>query len=296
MLCIRGCEGLCKKKSLKQNGRFYHLTFKIKMFNQHKNQNSTSASCSGLSNLFDPDNQKNWWTAVWKSLVMDQEAEHYRKMKTAVWLFLYLLLHADKRAGLLTRKIKTISSDMGIKRDTIIRWLNTLRKHQYITTRSSGRGLFIQIREWKTLTSDVADTTPQNQQIPDFCSAGNAIAEVAFNRQNEPNSNKKPEFPLSPIDTINKYILNNDIDGKNSLDFPLKDSNQSKLMEVAMDIAAALEDQENLALYISYCQRYPLSLLRTVLGEVKEIPPEKIKKSRGALFNYLVQKYAKKDS
>jgi len=241
-------------------------------------------------------NQKQWWTPVWTGLVMDEKAKHHKNMGSAIWLFIYLLLNVDCKTGFLSTKIKTICSETGIKRNTVIRWLNTLRKHQYIATRSTGRGLFIQLREWKTLTSDVADTTPQNQQIPDFCSAGNAIAEVAFNRQNEPNSNKKPEFPLSPIDTINKYILNNDIDGKNSLDFPLKDSNQSKLMEVAMDIAAALEDQENLALYISYCQRYPLSLLRTVLGEVKEIPPEKIKKSRGALFNYLVQKYAKKDS
>ena len=35
-----------------------------------------------------------------------------------------------------------------------------------------------------------------------------------------------------------------------------------------------------------------LLLLRQTLGEVMEIPQERIKKSRAALFNHLIQKYA----
>ena len=252
---------------------------------------NTSKSFKGT----DRKSQKQWWVPVWTGLVMDDKAKHHKNMGSAIWLFLYLVLNAYSKTGFLSTKIKTICSETGIKRNTVIRWLNTLRKHQYIATGSTGRGLFIQIKQWKSLTSDVTDTRPQNQQIPDLCSAGNPTTEVAFNRRNELNSNKKPEFCLSPIDTINKYILNNDIDGKNSGDPLLKTTNQSKSMELAMDIAAALADQENIALYISYCQKYPMSLLKRVVGEVREIPPEKIKKSRGALFNYLVQKYAKKD-
>ena len=62
---------------------------------------------------------------------------------------------------------------------------------------------------------------------------------------------------------------------------------------LALDLAQAFGDYEGLALYLSYAKKYPEALLRKVLGEVKEVPTCKIKKSRGALFNYLVQKYAK---
>jgi len=61
---------------------------------------------------------------------------------------------------------------------------------------------------------------------------------------------------------------------------------------LAFDLASALDDLNGLALYISYARRYPESILRRLLGEVKEIPQEKIRKSRAALFNHLVCKYA----
>ena len=60
---------------------------------------------------------------------------------------------------------------------------------------------------------------------------------------------------------------------------------------LALDVARALGDTKNLGLYIAYCRKYPESLIRRILGIVKELPPERIRKSRGALFNYLVQKH-----
>ena len=241
------------------------------------------------------DNQKQWWAPILKGLVVDQEAKHYHKMKNAIWLFLYLLLNAD-RGRVLARKLKTISSETGIKRDTILRWLNILRKHGYITTQNTGRGLLIQIREWENRSLDIGKSSLQKYKIPDFCACENPTAEKAFKRPNPLNLSKKPDFSAGPIDTLNKYILNNDIDSKNSRDSLLRTAKQSKSTELAMDIATALGDHKNLALYISYSRKYPVWLLRRVLDEVKGIPSEKIKKSRGALFNYLVQKYAKEDS
>jgi len=237
-------------------------------------------------------NQNQQWVPIWAGLVIDQKAQHYQRLKNAIWLFLYLVLNASK-TGFLTTKIKTICSETGIKRNNIIRWLNILRNEGYIATQNTGRGLFIQVRRWQNLTSDVTNRVLQKHQRPDFCGEKNPITEVAFNRQNELNCLKNPQFCPNPIDSINKYILKNDIDSNKSLDLPLKASNQSKSMELAMDIAQSLEDQENLALYISYCRKYPLSLVRSVLDKVRQIPSEKVKKSRGALFNYLVQKYAK---
>jgi len=62
---------------------------------------------------------------------------------------------------------------------------------------------------------------------------------------------------------------------------------------LALDLADSLNDRRGIALYLSYAKRFPESLLRGVLGGVKEIPQERIKKSRAALFNYLICKHAK---
>ena len=68
---------------------------------------------------------------------------------------------------------------------------------------------------------------------------------------------------------------------------------QSQKEQLAVDLAARLEDLRSLPLYLSYAHKYPEGILRKALGEVMEIPLSKIKKSRGALFNHLVQKYAR---
>lgn len=59
---------------------------------------------------------------------------------------------------------------------------------------------------------------------------------------------------------------------------------------LALDLAIALNDYQGLPLYISLAKKHPETFLRNILGQVRGIPQEKIKKSRGALFNHLVQK------
>ena len=244
----------------------------------------------------DSCNKKQWWTPVWARLVMDSDARHYKKMKNAIWLFLYLVLNADIKSGFLARKVRTIALDMGITRDTVLRWLGVLRRGGYISTQNTGRYLLIQIRGWENQSSGSGKCLPQERKTSNSSNRENPTTETAFEGSNLLGLSRKSTYPSVPIDTINKYILNNDIDGSNPRDLLLKASKQSKSTELAMDIASALGDHKNLALYISYSRRYPVWLLRKVLGEVKEIPAEKIKKSRGALFNYLVQKYAKETS
>ena len=246
------------------------------------------------------ENHKQWWTPVWIGLVRDGNAKHYRRMKAALWLFLYLLAYADRRSGFLKRKIKTISTGMGISRDTVIRWLNLLRKGGYITTENTSRCLHIQVNKWKNL-SEVGNIQPQKLEESDLCGWKNPtggkpheyLKSLLLRR-------KSAGFPEPNDITIKKDILKNDIDGNlsNNTNSPaFKERGQGKGKDqVAMDIASALNDYQNLALYRSYSKKYPASLLWKVLGEVERVPPEKIKKSRGALFNYLVQHYVKKSS
>jgi len=99
---------------------------------------------------------------------------------------------------------------------------------------------------------------------------------------------------------LTRIINNINIDRKNLLDSNFKTLKKFKPKTreelLALDLAKALKDIKGFRLYLSLSKRYPESLLRRVLGEVKEIPDEKIKKSRGALFNHLIQKHAQKIS
>ena len=61
---------------------------------------------------------------------------------------------------------------------------------------------------------------------------------------------------------------------------------------LALEITKALNDGDNLPLYIYFAGKYPEQVLREILSAVMEVPEEKIKKSRGALFNYLLKRYA----
>ena len=110
---------------------------------------------------------KQWWAPVWTGLVMDKETKHFKKMKNAVWLYLYLLLNAKRSSGFLKRKLKTISLDMGVNRHTVIGWLNNLRKHGYVGTQNTGRCLLIQIHKWKTF-ADSGNSAPQRWRKPHF--------------------------------------------------------------------------------------------------------------------------------
>jgi cell division protein FtsI/penicillin-binding protein 2 len=95
-------------------------------------------------------------------------------------------------------------------------------------------------------------------------------------------------------------INNNNIDNIKFFNFKskafkgFKPKTREELL--ALDIARELNDLKALSLYLSYARKYPESLLRRVLGEVKEIPIRRIKKGRAALFNYLIKKYAQEAS
>ena len=93
--------------------------------------------------------EKTWWAPVWRGLVVDPEAKHCRRVKNAIWLYLYLILHANRQNGKLKRKLKTTARDMGISQKTIQRWLKTLKDNDYIETKNTGRCLEIGIKLWK---------------------------------------------------------------------------------------------------------------------------------------------------
>ena len=75
-----------------------------------------------------------------------------------------------------------------------------------------------------------------------------------------------------------------------------EDSDCSEEQRLAYQVAEGLDDVKNLRLYQSYCRRYPAEIILAAYVRAKEVSPDKIKKSRGALFNFLVQKYGGKNN
>jgi hypothetical protein len=71
---------------------------------------------------------------------------------------------------------------------------------------------------------------------------------------------------------------------------------KSKQELLAFEIARSLGDTRSSELYLSFAQTYPEHLLRAILAEVLSVPLVKIRKSRGALFTFLVRKYGDKNT
>jgi hypothetical protein len=135
--------------------------------------------------------------------VLDKEGTHYRKMRSALWLFLYLLLSANRKSGLLYKKIKTISSDTGWSRNLILRWLKILRRSGYIATRNTGRCLLIQIRKWKALPG-VTNQTPQKSDISNLRGYKNPTPQRRGDSRNPAHLSRKSRDTLEPNEIILK--------------------------------------------------------------------------------------------
>lgn len=95
--------------------------------------------------------KEKWWAAVWSGLPVEPTAKHYRAMRNAVWLYLYLLIYANRSTGSLYRHNSTIAGDTGLNPRTVSRWMNALKRGGYIEVRRTGRSLAISITKWKPI-------------------------------------------------------------------------------------------------------------------------------------------------
>jgi hypothetical protein len=239
--------------------------------------------------------QKQWWAPVWKGLVMDPGAKHYGTMKNAVWLYLYLLLNANRKTGTLMRKIGTVSCDMGVTRDTVLRWLKVLRLGGYVQTINTGRSLTIQVTRWKAL-SGVGKAHLQKSERTNFRDGNDPTPRQDAVRGIPLHNGAVPGLAAGGNDTKMKKNKMNDTRGEVAYKHTERGFTgigagvRQELL--AQELAKALNDAAGINLYRSYAGKYPERLLRKVLAEVEALPQERITKGRGALFNYLVQYYA----
>jgi len=66
--------------------------------------------------------------------------------------------------------------------------------------------------------------------------------------------------------------------------------------KLALELAETLQDHNSLTLYQQFAEKYEEEFLRKVLERVLSIPKDKIRKSRGALFTFLVNQHEKQPS
>ena len=66
--------------------------------------------------------------------------------------------------------------------------------------------------------------------------------------------------------------------------------------KLAREIADALDDNDSLPVHIGFVEKYSETFLRKTLQKVLSIPENQIRKTRGALFTYLVSKNGWKSS
>jgi len=94
----------------------------------------------------------------------------------------------------------------------------------------------------------------------------------------------------------NSPVLKVDTNNTNQQEINNNKIEQVKKELFAHEIADMLNDHENIRTYLQYVQKYPEPFLRKIVAEVKLTPLHKIKKSRHALFVYLIRYYANSHS
>ncbi len=107
--------------------------------------------------------RNNWWGVLWPGLVLDEEAKHVRRLGMAVWLLLYLIVHANRRTGVVLSYRTTIARRMGVPLRTVQRWLFRLEREGYAALSSGARGPCIRVLRWRALmpraTSDATSAS-----------------------------------------------------------------------------------------------------------------------------------------
>lgn len=89
---------------------------------------------------------------------------------------------------------------------------------------------------------------------------------------------------------MNEHQTASGIDDKTPLNFQPK----TKADHLALKIARTFKEEHKLPLYRVCCENFDEETVKRAFAEVMAVPDDKIKKSRTALFAYLLKKYAKR--
>ncbi len=167
---------------------------------------------------------------------------------------------------------KYTAEKLGCSRSSVSRAVKLLEKHGLVkVTKGARHHSIYQLLSIKSCTSEIGMSHGCNRGVP-------------------------------PVDTNNTTLtrIKNDnvSEFKKSMNHDLPKNFKPKTREelLAFDLMNSLDDYRSFPLYLSYARKYPEAFLREMLSKVNQTPLRRIKKSRGALFNYLVKHHAKGNS
>lgn len=109
-------------------------------------QSSRSAGSNKITTHRKPP---SWWSPVWRGLVADPESRHRKAMGPAIWTYLYLLMYATRKDGVVRRTQGSMHQDTGYSLRALQAHLIRLRKSGYISIQRTGRFVTIFILRWK---------------------------------------------------------------------------------------------------------------------------------------------------
>lgn len=101
--------------------------------------------------------KKDWWTPIWRGLIVDENSKHRKAMGASLWLFLYLLTYTNRKTGIVRKKQATIVQETGYPLRTVQRHLKRLSQGGYITYLDSGHFPPIRIEKWKLFNGSKID-------------------------------------------------------------------------------------------------------------------------------------------
>jgi len=173
-----------------------------------------------------------------QELLFYPQANHYGKLRQAIWLYAYLLICAHPESGRLIISSEKVAAQLNVKGSTIQSWLGHLKKLRYLTARHQGLTWAITLTGWSVDRKDAIPALITDEGIDED----------------------------EPKDEITPKLLHQ-----------------------------RLGNGEGTHYYEALVKRYDQDILKRALSEVELIPSSRIKKSKGALFTYLVKKYAQEE-
>ena len=198
--------------------------------------------------------QREWIPARLGRAVLDVP-DRAHAVGDAIWLYLYLLLEADHQ-GRLCRKSERIAADLGVEETEVGVWLKRLVDVGLVTVLSPSPFLVTRLAMWSGNKAGAA--------------ANQAVG-------SKPGGAGEEDVPVSSSSAAAASNNNGE------------DGGRGEGEELLREVLAAL-DEADPDEFRDLIARFPSETVRGALRRVQATPPGQIRKSKTAMFRYLLGK------
>lgn len=197
-------------------------------------------------------------------------------------LLLTLLLLANARSGRVLVSKLQLSEFLHVGANVINTWLSDLEKRELLRVEVRGYYLVLWIRLWSERTpaepsEDPTGTTLQSQSDVRISSTALQSAKDQSGKTAEAELQAGGKRPREGEPHVEGGT----------------DPKDESLDRFVDRLVRALGAQDERRAYRTFCARYSRPILEAALRRVEEIPENRIRRSRGALFTYLVKSFAR---